>query len=577
MSEINVKKLQARIFELEEKIKNLKNKKKYGLVWEDKKEDVIELCKSNIPIIKEIKSREITTNKNGPVNILIEGDNYHSLSILNYTHKGKIDVIYIDPPYNTGNKDFVYNDKIVDREDGYRHSKWLSFMQKRLVLAKELLSKNGIIFISIDDNEVFQLKLLCDSVFGSDNFINNFIWINNLKGRQIGDFGASKTYEYILCYGASAQDISAFEGNIEDLKKISPEIYKNKNYEIFEDEIGKYVLKNELYNSNSDFNEETRPNLVFDIFYNPKTKDIKFEISKKDRGYVHISPKENNNGVHKYHAYRWGKDKIARESYNLEFVEDDGEFKIYTKIRDIYTTTIKDVITNISTNAGGKEVKEIIGKKKFSFPKPLDLIAFLLSFSSGKDSIVLDFMAGSGTTGHAVLKLNSQDGGNRKFILCTNNENKICEDVTFERLKNVISGYKIKDGKINGLGGNLKYYKAGLIRKSFNRDEMKIRITEECTEMLCIREGVYEEVKNKSAYRIFKQGEKVLAIYYFLSQKELPNLKKDLDKMGGEKILYCFTLDNLGLNESDFDSWRDVRLEAIPEKILDIYKEINEY
>jgi len=201
-----------------------------------------------------------------------------------------------------------------------------------------------------------------------------------------------------------------------------------------------------------------------------------------------------------------------------------------------------------------------------------------LKITSKRDSIILDFFAGSGTTGHAVMELNKLDGGNRQFILCTNNENNICEDVTNERIKRVIRGYKNNKGKvIKGIGGNLKYYKTILIPKSYNRDEMKIRITEECTEMLCIREGIYEEIRNKSAYKIFKQGKKIMAVYYFLSQKELPALKKELDKMEGEKILYCFTLDSLGLNESDFEDWKEVRLEPIPQKILDIYKEIHEY
>ena len=161
--------------EIERLKKELKKKKKYGLIWEDKPEDVVEMCKEKLPVLKEVKSKEIITDKNKPMNLLIEGDNYHALSVLNYTHKGKIDVIYIDPPYNTGNKDFIYNDHYVDREDSYRHSKWLSFMEKRLKLAKMLLSKEGVIFISIDDNEQAQLRLLCDSIFGEKNFVGEII------------------------------------------------------------------------------------------------------------------------------------------------------------------------------------------------------------------------------------------------------------------------------------------------------------------------------------------------------------------------------------------------------------------
>ena len=139
--------------QLVDEVARLRKRKKYGLVWEDKPEDVVEQCKTELPVLKEVKNKAIAKDKNGPVNILIEGDNYHALSVLNYTHKGKIDVIYIDPPYNTGNKDFKYNDHWVDKEDTYRHSKWLSFLSGRLRFAKNLLKSNGVMFISIDDNE----------------------------------------------------------------------------------------------------------------------------------------------------------------------------------------------------------------------------------------------------------------------------------------------------------------------------------------------------------------------------------------------------------------------------------------
>lgn len=159
----------------DETLKNLSlieyelTKKKYGLVWEEHEERVDEELKTQIPTFEEIKEKEIECTENDKFNFLLEGDNLHSLYLLEKTHKGKIDVIYIDPPYNTGNEDFIYNDKIIDNEDGYKHSKWLSFMEKRLELAKKLLTEQGIIFISIDDNEVAQLKILCDEVFGENN------------------------------------------------------------------------------------------------------------------------------------------------------------------------------------------------------------------------------------------------------------------------------------------------------------------------------------------------------------------------------------------------------------------------
>src|SRR3989338_5877367 len=167
--------------------KELKKKKKYGLVWEDKPEDVVEMCKEKLPVLKEVKSKEIITDKDKPTNILIEGDNYHSLSVLNYTHQGKIDVIYIDPPYNTGNKDFKYNDSFVEKDDAFRHSKWLSFMSKRLKLAKNLLKDTGVAFISIDDNEASQLKLLCNEIFGEDNLLDVFYIQVRYAGKSLNE------------------------------------------------------------------------------------------------------------------------------------------------------------------------------------------------------------------------------------------------------------------------------------------------------------------------------------------------------------------------------------------------------
>lgn len=183
----------------------LNEKKRYGLVWEEKTEDVEEKLRENLPVLKEVEERRILSDDaESPNHILIEGDNLHALTALTYTHEGKVDVIYIDPPYNTGNKDFIYNDSFVDAEDAYRHSKWLSFMSKRLRIAKKLLSDKGVIFISIDDNEQANLKLLCDEVFGAHNFIADFI--KPLVGGKAPHF-VKRCHEYLLCYMANSLNI----------------------------------------------------------------------------------------------------------------------------------------------------------------------------------------------------------------------------------------------------------------------------------------------------------------------------------------------------------------------------------
>src|SRR5699024_3915778 len=172
----------GKLEEILEPIKQLNNQRKYGLVWEEPdnttyKTDLAEQeLLRNFPFLKEVNEHRIFKGEQHPDHLLIEGDNLHALKTMQYTHKNKIDVIYIDPPYNTGNTDFVYNDKYVDNEDSWRHSKWLSFMNKRLRLARELMTDEGVIFISIDDNEQAQLKLLCDQVFGEANFVSNIIW-----------------------------------------------------------------------------------------------------------------------------------------------------------------------------------------------------------------------------------------------------------------------------------------------------------------------------------------------------------------------------------------------------------------
>ena len=534
----NEKKFLDRIKYLENEIRQLKSRKKYGLVWEDKPEQVVLDCQNKVPVLKEVKNKAITTDKNKPVNILIEGDNYHSLSVLNYTHKGKIDVIYIDPPYNTGNKDFTYNDHFIDRENSFRHSKWLSFMSKRLRLAKGLLKNDGIIFISIDDNEQARLKLLCDEIFGEGNFINNIIWQRasgggNAKGIVTG-------HDYILVYQRNFP-IKNFLGDKVDPKRFGKDkiVERNGNKFFINDDIVRKVF--------GKYEEGVERRCYFEELGKYKNdKQIK-EIKDKIEDKEYFLLEQNN-----------GKNFIAR----LDPL--DSRKKMYS------------IIQGVLNNLGANEMNNL--GIKFSYPKPTLLLKKIIYSVSKKNDLILDFMAGSGTAGHAVLDLNKKDGGNRKFILCTNNENKICEDVCYPRIKKVINGYKnLKGDEVNGLGGNLKYYKTDLVdvEKVNNvSDANKIKLTYQTGEMIALRENTLEEKEKNNWWQIFTDGKKYTAIYFKEDKSKLKNLIEKLEKINHKIVLYIFSWSK---NEykNEFIEYKNIRVEDIPEPIIEVYKEIN--
>ena len=246
-------------------IELLRKQKKYGLVWEDKPEDVEERLREELPVLIEDTGKAIVSgDSDAPNHILIEGDNLEALTALAYTHEGQIDVIYIDPPYNTGNKDFVYNDQFVDKEDSYRHSKWLSFMSKRLRIAKRLLSDKGVIFISIDDNEQAQLKLLCDEVFGQENMIGLLPTVMNLKGNQ-DEFGFAGCHEYTIVYAKQIQlcNIGQLNETEEGLEGW------------LQDNIGYYKKGATLKRTGTDSPREKRPYGYFPILVSKQNKTVK--------------------------------------------------------------------------------------------------------------------------------------------------------------------------------------------------------------------------------------------------------------------------------------------------------------
>lgn len=386
---------------------------KYGLVWDKHEENVDIMMVKHIPVFSEIKKYKITTDKDLGYNFLLEGDNLHSLKLLEKTHLGRIDVIYIDPPYNTGNKDFIYDDDYVGLDDGYRHSKWLSFMCSRLNIAKNLLSEKGIIFISIDDNEQSQLKLLCDSIFGEQNFLTMFIRKTKSMTGDDGN-GLNIQHEYLLVY-ARYKERAVFTGEIKTFDNYS--------------------------------NPDNDPNGIW-VSADPSAKSgsesTYFPIENPITGQTDLPPKG------RYWAFSQETLEKYIDSGRIKFKDKifKGQrgfvFKRYAETMEKTTHSVGTLIfddNKYMNSVATTETNKLIGAGKFNYPKPVEFIKKLIEYTSDKNSIILDFFAGSGTTAEAVMKLNSEDGGNRKFILCTNNENNICEKITYDRIKKVILGH----------------------------------------------------------------------------------------------------------------------------------------
>lgn len=531
----------------------LRESKTYGLVWEDKPEAVEERLRDELPVLTEVKERAlISEDKDAPNHILIEGDNLEALTTLAYTHAGRIDVIYIDPPYNTGNKDFVYNDSFVDKEDSYRHSKWLSFMSRRLKIAKQLLSDKGVIFISIDDNEQAQLKLLCDEIFSNSNFMGNIIWQSRTSISNDDYISTNHNHTFIF-----AKQITSVQFNGEPIP--------DKDY------------------VNPD-NDPRGPWKLVPIDANHVGGDTVYGIINPNTGVEYFPP---NKRIWAYN--REGFEKLLKDG-RIKFGMNDKSSpkrKMYLRERIAKgdSKTPSSILLNAGTTQDGtNELISILGLKIFDYPKPSTFIKRLLYYTTqqNKNSITLDFFAGSGTTLHATMQLNAEDGGHRQCILVTNNENGICENVTYERNKRVIQGYTTPKGEhVTGLtNNNLRYYRTGFVSRNRSVQNMR-RLVNLSTDMLCIKEDLYAEQPTfcgertyKGIFRYFDDGQKqMLVIYREEVIDRLVELIYGMDVESKIKI-YVFSPSEDPWEDSFEDVSDKVELCALPAAIYNAYRRI---
>ena len=548
--------------DLIKRVHELEKRKKYGLVWDEEREPekVVLRCKKELPVLKEVKEKEIKNDPDKPTHILIEGDNYHALSVLNYTHENSVDVIYIDPPYNTGAKDWKYNNNYVDENDAYRHSKWLNFMNNRLKISKNLLTNDGVLICTIDHNELNTLGLLLKDIF-PDKEITCITIVHNPSGIQGKNFSHNNEYAYFV--------------HAPNKKVIATEVRSEEDADV------RQFMNTAKGNTNNYLRESGK-----DCFYPIYVQDdniIGFgdvcasdfhpsgsNITRPD-GTIEIYPIDSEGTERKWVFARKSVESIIDE-LSVKYNSKRQTYEIIRTKKNINYKTVW-VDSKLNAKSYGTELLKNILKKEFPFPKSLYAVMQCISavIHKKEKSIILDFFAGSGTTGHAVLEMNKNDGGNRQFILVTNNENGIAEEICFPRIKHVIEGYdfsgttknvlyeeklnirklkkidsilekyetikreqkerydeiksEFKDNTIRliglnknqtrmkGLGGNLKYYKTDFVPAE-STDLNKEKLTKQSVEMLCLRENTFEPVLEDGPIKIFQNKEKYTAILF---------------------------------------------------------------
>lgn len=486
-------------------VENFISAKRYGLLWEEHEEFVDVQIAQKVPVFTEDKTKKIINDSEKPVHFLLEGDNLHSLYLLEKTHKGKIDLIIIDPPYNRGKDDFRYDDAIVDSEDEFRHSKWLSFMNKRLSQAKKLLSETGIIAINIDEHEVAPLIMLMEDIFGEQNNLGTIIW--NKQNPKGDAHKISTMHEYIIIFAKNYEKIKEIDG-FACRKKPNAKAMLTKAKQLYS-QIGKKVLPADIralakvYEYPKEILEQMKVEYDLEMVNREFANWLKTQnFSAGEKAYRYIDDKGR---VYRGVSMAWPNKKKAPDDYFIPLIHPvtGKECPIPTRGWRNPPRTMEKLMREGRILFGADETKQPERKYfldenmtentpsvynnadsadsymnkigiSFEYPKPVSEVKYLIQNLHPNPQIVLDFFAGSATTGHAVLEVNEEENRQMQYILCTNNQNGIAENVAYKRLQIESENY----------GANLKYFKTDYIpRKSEDESEELLEHISEMVEL----------------------------------------------------------------------------------------------
>ena len=518
---------------------------RYGLRWENKPERFDAESVGKLPSLKHVVRKSIQVDPAKPSHVLIQGDNYHALKVLAYTHERSVDVIYIDPPYNTGNKDFKYNDRFVDREDGYRHSKWLSFMAKRLRLAKSLLKDSGALFISIDEAEFAQLKLLSCEVFGEENYIGTFAWRKKVGGGQAKYF--YECHEHVLVIAKNKRCLPALTAK-KEVKPTETVIIEGVPY---------YRYRGWLRKE-----------------HGRKTTDEHFVLF-----YEEIEQYKGREKLAEIDA------EISAGRMRLEYDKRHGMHEV-VKLEPLagLRKKLSSLITSCLTSDGNDELLEL--SLSFPNPKPLQLVRELIDSVSSRHAVVLDFFAGSGTTAHAVMQLNAEDGGSRQCILVTNDEGEfkddngvvlpggICTHVTYPRLKKVIEGYTTPKGKVvAGRGENLEFFETSFVPLPQSRNQLQSFVRYSAS-LLQLKAGCFTTVEQTLQWSLHTDGKKHLFVLF--DDCAVEDALQRLESVTGPVVVYVFAYDSDDDSAEIFSKNPNVTVQEVPQPLLDLFFRIKE-